>query len=258
MSRSKDLTGKRFGKLVVLKKTNKRYDKRVVWKCICDCGNEKFANTSVLKNGSVKSCGCLFKYKKGKAAFNALYRDYKKQAKNRGFEFNIPEEDFRRLTSENCFYCDAEPTQEFKRVGANGSYFYNGVDRLDNEKGYVKGNCVACCKVCNYAKRSMSYSQFKGWIRKVYSELCIDSATKTPGELIDALITTDIKCYMFQEKQLGTDNLEEKGKYGQIVLELNKKRNLLMRKLDFVLGFEDETVTPKTYHEDMKDLEAEF
>lgn len=35
----KDLSGKRFGKLVVLEETDQRKYGRVVWKCRCDCGN---------------------------------------------------------------------------------------------------------------------------------------------------------------------------------------------------------------------------
>lgn len=59
MSNKKDLTGMRFGKLVVLEETNKRYDKKVIWKCRCDCGNITYANTSQLKRGGKKSCGCV-------------------------------------------------------------------------------------------------------------------------------------------------------------------------------------------------------
>lgn len=39
---------------------------------------------------------------------------------------------------------------------------YNGVDRKDNAKGYVTGNCLPCCWPCNYAKGSRyTYEQFK-------------------------------------------------------------------------------------------------
>lgn len=51
----KDLTGQRFGKLVVLG----RDIKQKKWKCQCDCGNIKYVSTVCLSNGSTKSCGCL-------------------------------------------------------------------------------------------------------------------------------------------------------------------------------------------------------
>lgn len=54
-----DLTGMRFGKLTVIEPTEERRYGCVVWKCRCDCGSEKFVNTTSLVKGFVKSCGCL-------------------------------------------------------------------------------------------------------------------------------------------------------------------------------------------------------
>lgn len=55
-----DLTGQRFGKLVVLNITSKRTKiGQPIWKCQCDCGNVHYACSSDLKNKKVKSCGCL-------------------------------------------------------------------------------------------------------------------------------------------------------------------------------------------------------
>ncbi len=48
-------------------------------------------------------------------------------------------------------------------------YAHNGVDRLDNAKGYTLENSVPCCKHCNIAKRSMTVDEFKQWISKVYA-----------------------------------------------------------------------------------------
>lgn len=55
----KDLTGRRFGHLVVLEKTPRRERGYVVWLCRCDCGNTIFASTRKLVRGSVKDCGCV-------------------------------------------------------------------------------------------------------------------------------------------------------------------------------------------------------
>ena len=55
-----DLTGKRFGKLVVLKKSEKKTaSSGCMWLCRCDCGNDTIASTSTLNSGKKKSCGCL-------------------------------------------------------------------------------------------------------------------------------------------------------------------------------------------------------
>lgn len=57
----KDLTGQRFGALVVLKPTAERKDRQIVWECQCDCGNTALVKSSELKQGRTKSCGCLGK-----------------------------------------------------------------------------------------------------------------------------------------------------------------------------------------------------
>lgn len=57
----KDLTGQRFGRLVALHPVNtKQYtEKKAVWRCRCDCGNETDIAASSLVKGLSKSCGCL-------------------------------------------------------------------------------------------------------------------------------------------------------------------------------------------------------
>ena len=71
MSRKKvDLTGQRFGKLVVLGDSGERGSGgSVMWDCICDCGKTTYASSDNLRRGMTKSCGCLrveyMKTKKG-------------------------------------------------------------------------------------------------------------------------------------------------------------------------------------------------
>lgn len=56
--RGKDLTGRRFGRLVAIKRISS--DKKgVKWLCRCDCGNETTAYTNKLISGAKSSCGCL-------------------------------------------------------------------------------------------------------------------------------------------------------------------------------------------------------
>lgn len=59
--RANDLTGTRFGKLVAIRPTDKRERGRVVWECLCDCGETAFVSGDQLNSGLVKSCGCLKK-----------------------------------------------------------------------------------------------------------------------------------------------------------------------------------------------------
>lgn len=56
----KDLTGQRFGKLIVIER-NGRKDTYALWKCKCDCGNITIVRSSHLLSGHTTSCGC---YKK--------------------------------------------------------------------------------------------------------------------------------------------------------------------------------------------------
>ena len=53
-----ELTGLRFGKLVVLERTEKRIHGKVVWRCRCDCGKESEVLSTRLISGHTKSCGC--------------------------------------------------------------------------------------------------------------------------------------------------------------------------------------------------------
>ena len=59
-----DLTGKRFEKLTVVKRASEKLykhtsGKQAVWECKCDCGNTTYVGGYELRNGGVKSCGCL-------------------------------------------------------------------------------------------------------------------------------------------------------------------------------------------------------
>lgn len=71
--KKQDLTGKRFGKLVVLKfseeETQRRNNSQKYWECQCDCGNIKYTTTRNLKSGLCKSCGCLQKEIAGSKTF---------------------------------------------------------------------------------------------------------------------------------------------------------------------------------------------
>jgi len=48
-----DLTGKRFGRLIVIERVVDR------WSCRCDCGSTKLIQGSYLCSGNTRSCGCL-------------------------------------------------------------------------------------------------------------------------------------------------------------------------------------------------------
>lgn len=54
-----DLTGKKFGKLTVIR-LSERKNGRITWLCECDCGNEKVIRADDLRTGNSKTCGCSY------------------------------------------------------------------------------------------------------------------------------------------------------------------------------------------------------
>lgn len=58
-----DLTGKRFGRLVVIERegsyTSPSYYSAPLWRCRCDCGTECIIAGKSLRYGKTRSCGCL-------------------------------------------------------------------------------------------------------------------------------------------------------------------------------------------------------
>lgn len=59
MSKLKDLTGQRFGRLTVIKRDENDKRGNVQWLCECDCGKSAIVRGYQLTVGKTKSCGCL-------------------------------------------------------------------------------------------------------------------------------------------------------------------------------------------------------
>ena len=65
-NRGSHLVGQRFGKLLVLSRTDKRNNAGyIMYKCKCDCGNTCYVPSLYLTHGITRSCGCLRKDRKG-------------------------------------------------------------------------------------------------------------------------------------------------------------------------------------------------
>lgn len=64
----KDITGKRFGRLVALEPTDQREPSNgvVKWLCRCDCGNLHIVNGNHLRFGRIQSCGCMQNHRRKK------------------------------------------------------------------------------------------------------------------------------------------------------------------------------------------------
>jgi len=254
--RGLDLTGQKFGKLTAIKPLYK-VNGGMLWECKCDCGNSHNVIATRLFNGHVKSCGCYrveFRKLLGTdAAKNRLILSYKMEAKKRNLHFLLTDDEFFSITDSNCYYCGVQPLNVMKPSHYDNRdperwYVYNGVDRVDNSKGYVKENCVPCCSLCNMAKCNMTIQQFREWIERVYKHQFTKFAEKTPAIMMDELFTVNMKLWFEQEKLLsspkGSGEADEHAKKAQ---ELNAKRNRLMRGLDGLLNFSEGTLTEKSY-----------
>ena len=185
-----DRTNMRYGRLLVIRHAGKDKRNKHLWLCKCDCGNEKVVVADNLSSKKSKSCGCLkreFLEKRGhywelyvdreKALLKVQYSHIKRRNKKIGFSEIIDFKSFAVLAKSPCKYCGLEYSKEIedrlnesKKTKRLSDYILkcNGIDRVDNNRGYTKENSVACCKYCNFAKHTMSEGDFYNWIKRVY------------------------------------------------------------------------------------------
>ena len=167
MTRKEVLTGKRYGKLTIIGEKGENIGTgHRAWLCRCDCGNERMIEAYKFLRGRIKSCGCYHKEwcrkPVGVAGLNSVIRSYKAGAAVRNIEWNLSDDDVKRITSENCFFCGKQPSNKIKaRIEKDGVYIYSGIDRIDNTKGYEIGNVVSCCWECNVDKRNFTVANIK-------------------------------------------------------------------------------------------------
>lgn len=180
----KDITNQKFGRLTALKFIERK-DNRTYWKCICSCGKYKIVRFDALKFGYTQSCGCIIKESAkqrglylrkpiGYSLFEKIYTMYIRNAKKRNLQWKLNKEEVKFLTQQNCYYCNDLPstnvnppkiwTKEWKTLNV---FKYNGIDRLDNNIGYLLTNCVSCCKICNRAKKDLTIGEFNTWINRL-------------------------------------------------------------------------------------------
>ena len=85
-----------------------------------------------------------------KDVVNVKYSKYKTRANEKGIAFEFSEYDFNEKIKEQCYLCGKLPSQVHK----------NGLDRLDNDKGYSESNVKSCCGNCNMLKINYTYDSF--------------------------------------------------------------------------------------------------
>lgn len=128
----------------------------------CICGKTKEVRGRTIRNGQSKNCGCTNnKQSKGKqripgtnSALRVVYSNYSRKATRMNWEFELDILSLEKITSQNCYYCGQEPKNRMQRHSY--IYYYNGIDRVDNSRGYTKDNIVPCCSICNTKKGAIS------------------------------------------------------------------------------------------------------
>ena len=170
-----DLTGRIFSKLTVLEQApSRRYGSAIqrFWLCRCECGETVSLTTYELLKGRRRSCRCSLRRgcRDGDAALHKVFADYRYQARTAGRDFSLTLDEVRVLTSAPCDYCGVEPGRLVTRVsglGRSTPYRANGIDRVDNTRGYTPENCVPCCWECNRLKKTRSREAFLAHVARI-------------------------------------------------------------------------------------------
>jgi hypothetical protein len=171
---NKTLSGKKFYHLSFVKIVERK-PKVLICKWKCDCGNEVVSNFYAIRRGNKKTCGCYLTMKKennpkwtgvgempGKFWNVLTFR-----AKNRNLELNITKEYLWKLFLKQNRKCalTGEPLKF-----CSGWSSHNGtasVDRIDSNKGYIKGNVQWVHQDVNFMKQDFSMDYFLELCRKV-------------------------------------------------------------------------------------------
>ena len=94
---------------------------------------------------------------------------YLGSARRRNVPFELTREEFAGLICLPCFYCGDPPAE--RMINSYKAFMVcNGIDRVDNTKGYTRDNCVTACKTCNVAKAALGQQEFINHCKKVASK----------------------------------------------------------------------------------------
>lgn len=167
-----DLTGKRFGRLVVLERSG-HIGAKVAWLCKCDCGNTKRIRGEFLRRGSTTSCGCYHSEVAAKAAREAhtFHGDARSRLygiwhgmKTRCNDLNDPYH-AKDYSTRGITYCDEwEVYEPFRDWALSHGYRDDlTLDRIDVNGNYCPENCRwTTMTVQQRNKRNNRYIEWNG------------------------------------------------------------------------------------------------
>lgn len=144
MTRLIDLTGKRFGRLLVIKKDPKRPKSGTKWICQCDCGRVVSVFSRNLRRGTSTSCGCYKRDNPSRVTHGmsgsrlyGIWSNMKTRCEN------PKSKAYGRYGGRGIKICDQwqDPSCFFEWAEANGYEESLTIERIDNDKGYSPENC---------------------------------------------------------------------------------------------------------------------
>ena len=146
MPKKIDLTGHRFGRLIVIREYGRSKNRQVTWLCRCDCGGEVVVRSNDLRRGATQSCGCLQRERitKHGCANKNWYAVYRNMMKRCGHLEGASEYDLHRYRDRGITVCELwqkSPLDFGDWLFAHGWHKGLQIDRIDNNLGYSPENC---------------------------------------------------------------------------------------------------------------------
>ena len=142
-----DMTGRQFGRLIVLHESSQRRCGKVTWVCKCDCGKLITVSSNNLQSGHTKSCGCYRDDKLRKVATkHSMYgtRLYSEWAGMKARCYHKAYKYFAHYGGKGITVCD-EWKSSFENFSkwalANGYKNDLTLDRKNNDGNYCADNC---------------------------------------------------------------------------------------------------------------------
>lgn len=159
-----DLTGRRFGRLIVTARAPSKH-KRTRWLTRCDCGTEKVIGaqnlTTKVPDRRVVSCGCYrhdVSFRPNAASRNPVFHllwAAKKRAKSKGIAFDLRAEDI--VIPDRCPLLGV-PLQRAANFRGSSS---PSLDRIRSDHGYVRGNVWVISYRANAIKNDATLAELR-------------------------------------------------------------------------------------------------